>query len=242
VTADDKPDVGAALAAPFPAADVKWKPQSVKGNRALAMAYIDARLVMDRLDAVAGLGNWADKYTLLPDGSVMCDLSVRLDGEWITKADVGSLSEQPDGGDRLKAAFSDALKRAAVKFGIGRYLYRLQAQWADYDPVKKQFTDRPQLPFWAIPESDRQKGQVAAKGGKKASPAADPAEGLSPHVAGLVRTFETCPTLDEYAVAEMEMQRLWVDKATTNRERAAMKAASEASYDRVSASDGGTPF
>jgi hypothetical protein len=39
--------------------------------------------------------------------------------------DVGGPSEQPDEGDRVKAAFSDALKRAAVKFGIGRYLYRL---------------------------------------------------------------------------------------------------------------------
>jgi hypothetical protein len=48
-------------------------------------------------------------------------------------------SEQPDGGDRLKAAFSDALKRAAVKYGVGRYLYRLPSQWVDYDPQRRQF-------------------------------------------------------------------------------------------------------
>ena len=48
--------------------------------------------------------------------------------------DVGAPSEQPDGGDRLKAAFSDALKRAAVKFGIGRYLYRLPQQWVRLRP------------------------------------------------------------------------------------------------------------
>jgi hypothetical protein len=40
----------------------------------------------------------------------------------LTKVDVGGPSEQPDGGDWLKAAFSDALKRAAVKFGVGRHL------------------------------------------------------------------------------------------------------------------------
>src|SRR5262245_23006899 len=125
----------------------------VKNNRALAMAYIDARLIQDRLDGVLGVENWQDKYDILPDGSVMCRLRLKLGGRWITKSDVGSPSEQPDSGDRLKAAFSDALKRAAVKFGIGRYLYRLPAQWVDYDPVKKQLVQLPQLPAFAIPKS-----------------------------------------------------------------------------------------
>ena len=41
------------LAEPFPADVVGWKPQTVKGNRAVACGqYIDARDVMDRLDAV----------------------------------------------------------------------------------------------------------------------------------------------------------------------------------------------
>src|SRR5215470_15583359 len=71
--------------------------------------------------------------------------------EWITKVDVGGPSEQPDGGDRLKAAFSDALKRAAVKFGVGRYLYRLPAQWVDYDAQRKQFVKPPTLPAGAKP-------------------------------------------------------------------------------------------
>ena len=49
----------------------------------------------------------------------------------------------------MKAAFSDALKRAAVKFGVGRYLYRLPAQWLDYDSQKRQFARPPTLPDWA---------------------------------------------------------------------------------------------
>jgi hypothetical protein len=146
----------AALAAPFEPREVKFKPQMVKNNRCLAMAYIDARLIQDRLDEVLGVENWEDAYRILPDGSVMCRLRCKLGDRWITKTDVGSPSEQPDVGDRLKAAFSDALKRAAVKFGIGRYLYRLPASWVDYDPVKKQIVAPPQLPAFAQPKSKPQ--------------------------------------------------------------------------------------
>jgi hypothetical protein len=146
--------IAAALSAPFDPKDIKFKPQMVKQNRALAMAYITSRAVMDRLDEVAGAENWQDSYELLPGGSVVCTLSVSLGGQWVSKVDVGNPSEQPDDGDKVKAAFSDALKRAAVKWGIGRYLYRLPAQWCDYDPVKKQFTSWPQLPAFALPRGE----------------------------------------------------------------------------------------
>lgn len=152
-----------ALTAPFLPTEVKFKPQSVKGNRALALAYIDCRVIQDRLDAVLGVENWMDEYEILADGSVMCRLKLRLNGEWVTKTDVGSPSEQPDSGDRLKAAFSDAMKRAAVKFGIGRYLYRLPAVWCDYDPQKKQFSATPQLPTWAVPKPKSAAAPTPAK-------------------------------------------------------------------------------
>jgi hypothetical protein len=149
---DETKTLMARLAAPFEISKVGWKPQSVKGNRAMALAYIDARDVQDRLDEVLGVENWQDEYQLLPDNSVMCKLKLKVGKKWIQKMDVGSPSEQPDGGDRLKAAFSDALKRAAVKFGIGRYLYRLEATWCDYDPAKRCFTQTPKLPPWALPK------------------------------------------------------------------------------------------
>jgi hypothetical protein len=139
------------LSAPFEAHEVRFKPQKVTGNRALALAYVDARVIQDRLDDVLGVEGWQDEYECLPDGSVVCRLRLRLGGEWVTKMDVGSPSEQPDEHDRLKAAFSDALKRAAVKFGLGRYLYRLPAQWADYDAQKRQFVRTPALPASALP-------------------------------------------------------------------------------------------
>ncbi len=150
--------IAAALAAPFDPREIKFKPQIIKNNRALVMAYIDARLIQDRLDEVLGLENWQDRYDFLPDGSVVCHLRVRLGDRWVTKTDVGSPSDQSDSGDRVKAAVSDALKRAAVKFGIGRYLYRLPAQWCDYDPVKKQLLQTPRLPAFAVPAT-KSKGQ-----------------------------------------------------------------------------------
>ena len=36
--------IAAALAAPFDTAEVKFKPQTVSGNRALAVPFVDARV------------------------------------------------------------------------------------------------------------------------------------------------------------------------------------------------------
>jgi hypothetical protein len=139
------------LAAPFEPSEIEWKAQAVKDNRALAVAYIDARCVEDRLDAVVGPDCWEDEYVLLPDGNVECRLSLWVGGNKRTKTDVGGESEQKDVGDKRKASYSDALKRAAVKWGIGRYLYSLPAQWCDYDPQRKQLKGTPKLPDWALP-------------------------------------------------------------------------------------------
>lgn len=136
------------LALPFDEKEVKFKPQTIKNNRALAIPYVDVRVIQDRLDQVLGVENWQDEFQLLPDGSVLCKLQLKIGDVWITKMDVGSPSEQSDSGDRLKAAVSDALKRAAVKFGIGRYLYRLPPLWVDYDSAKRQFVSPPRLPDW----------------------------------------------------------------------------------------------
>jgi hypothetical protein len=151
--AADVARIAAALAAPFNPSEVRFKPGAVSGNRALALAFIDARVIRDRLDSVLGVGGWQDSYRVLPSGAVMCRLRCRIGGEWVSRTDVGGPSEQPDAGDRVKAAFSDALKRAAVKFGVGRYLYRLPAQWCDWDAQRRQFVKPPMLPPWALPAS-----------------------------------------------------------------------------------------
>lgn len=182
------------LAAYFPLDAVSFKPQAVKGNRAMAVAYLNARDMMDRFDAVLGVENWQDDYTPLPDGNVICALSIRINGEWIRKVDVGNPSEQPDAGDRLKAAFSDALKRVAVKFGVGRYLYSLPNVWCDYDPVKRAFVTQPQIPAWALPAAPARPPAAkppAAKPAPAAKPDAPPAK-PGPTVEDLTALSEAC--------------------------------------------------
>jgi hypothetical protein len=148
---DQVSHIAGALGALFQPSEVKFKPAVISGNRALALAYVDVRAVQNRLDEVCGVAGWQDSYRVLPDGAVICRLRLKIGEQWVTKVDVGSPSGQPDNGDRTKAAFSDALKRAAVKFGVGRYLYRLPRQWCDYDPQKREFVRVPALPAWAVP-------------------------------------------------------------------------------------------
>ena len=115
----------------------------------------------------------------------MCRLRLKLGKRWITKMDVGSPSEQPDGGDRMKAAFSDALGRCRQVWDR-RDLYRLKADWWDYDPVKKQFSQQPKLPTSALPEAAQTKiaPRPAAKPemtGTSRMPAKLPANGEELH-------------------------------------------------------------
>jgi hypothetical protein len=175
-------EIARALAAPFAPEEVRFKPAVVSGNRALALAYVDARAIQDRLDAVLGVMGWQDSYKCLEDGSVVCRLRLRLGDEWVSKMDVGSPSEQPDGGDRLKAAFSDSLKRAAVKFGLGRYLYRLPQQWVDYDPKRRQFARQPTLPAFALPAKKEAAQPEAAA--PAAAPEPTPSKAAPPRKAG----------------------------------------------------------
>lgn len=146
------PQIQAHLAAYFPIETVQWKAQATTKDktRAMAVAYIDARDVMDRLDAAAGVAGWSDTYRVVTVGdetAVECTLTVL----GISKTDVGTIG---DSGDAAKGAYSDALKRAAVKFGVGRYLYSIPKQWVDYDDQKKQFKGTPVLPKWAIPTGE----------------------------------------------------------------------------------------
>ena len=113
------PDLFAALAASFDDREVRSRSQ---GGRQLS--YITARTAMNRLDSVLGPENWWDEY-LPGEHSVICKLTVRLpDGSTLTKSDAGGYAGMADQGDDDKSGFSDAFKRAAVKFGVGRYLYR----------------------------------------------------------------------------------------------------------------------
>lgn len=133
---------------PFPVKRISWRVGSTNldKTKGIALAYIDARDVMGRLDDVFGMDGWSDSYTETPSGRLVCTLSVLIDGKWINKSD-GAGDTQVEG---EKGAISDAFKRAAVKFGIGRYLYELPNTWVDLE--NKRIKNPPQLPGWATPE------------------------------------------------------------------------------------------
>lgn len=114
----DHIELFAALAAPFRAEEVRTRPQGTR-----QIKYVTARTVMNRLDEVLGPAGWWDDYAVF-EHSVVCRLTIKLpDGTTLTKCDAGGAAGMADQGDDDKSMFSDALKRAAVRFGVGRYLY-----------------------------------------------------------------------------------------------------------------------
>ena len=113
------PELFASLAAPFEEYEIKARSQSGR-----VLHYVTARTVMNRFDNVVGPENWWDEYEA-GENSVLCRLTIRLpDGTTLTKADAGGYAGMSDSGDDDKSGYSDAFKRAAVKFGVARYLYR----------------------------------------------------------------------------------------------------------------------
>ena len=132
----------AALAAPFPAEAVSWRigtsnkkkrqketgDNFAKATKGIALAYIDARDVMDRLDAVCGPGGWQCQYPHA-NGKTVCAIGIKVGDDWVWKADGAGDSDI----EAEKGALSDAFKRAAVRWGIGRYLYHIASPWVDLD-------------------------------------------------------------------------------------------------------------
>ena len=124
------------LKAPFDPRKISWRVGSTTQDkkRGMAMAYIDARDVMDRLDEVCTPGGWQCHYPHA-NGKTVCEIGVKVDGEWIWKADgAGDTDFEAE-----KGALSDAFKRAAVRWGVGRYLYDVAASWVEIEPAGKSF-------------------------------------------------------------------------------------------------------
>jgi hypothetical protein len=130
--------------------EVEFLPRAQSGGKAMALPYIDARNVMRRLDQVVGPGNWSFDFDLLSGDGKM--VRGRLTVLGVTKCDAGEGGSEDE---VLKSAVSDALKRAAVHFGIGRYLYHLPRVWAPFDAQKRRFTEPPQISRAAIDHAVR---------------------------------------------------------------------------------------
>lgn len=112
---DSFKDAAPHLRRPFTAAAIKFKVQATwpkqQPTGGLIVCYIDARLAVERLNLIVP-HLWSDHYEPTASGMMWCHLTV--DG--ITRSDVGSDQQG-------KGLVSDALKRAAVKFGVGVSLY-----------------------------------------------------------------------------------------------------------------------
>lgn len=125
------------LAEPFPPDKVSWRVARVVNDdgergKAQVLAYIDARDVMERLDYIMGIEGWQCRYSHTQTKTV-CDIGLKLGGEWVWKSDgAGDTDVEAE-----KGALSDAFKRAAVRWGIGRYLYTLGNSYAEVEKKGK---------------------------------------------------------------------------------------------------------
>lgn len=156
-------DILKELQKPFTEEDIEWRVQRAvstsKGNKAVVLAYVTNRAIMNRLDKVFGPGGWKNEFIQWRSTGVLCGISVKIEGEWVTKWD----GAEETNIEAVKGGFSGSMKRAAVQWGIGRYLYDLDEVWVDvkergqnYINDKKAnvkgYWDNPILPSWALPK------------------------------------------------------------------------------------------
>lgn len=131
-----------ALSAPFPSKAIHFRVGATTKDKqsGIALAYIDARDAMERLDAVVGPGNWQRRYPWSNAPRLYCEVGIRIGGDWVFKGDgAGDTDVEAD-----KGAFSDAFKRACVNWGIARYLYDMPNAWFPLAPAGRSYKfDKP---------------------------------------------------------------------------------------------------
>ncbi len=153
----------AKLAAPFDPADIEWRLGNVSSEqkKGKALCYIDARTVANRLDEVCGPAGWQCRYPhagqktvceigircIVPGGGNGVSLGAGGTPEWIWKADGAGDSDI----EAEKGALSDAFKRAAVRWQIGRYLYDIKSPWVE---VEQAGNTRQGKPAWKIRQAE----------------------------------------------------------------------------------------
>ncbi len=144
----------------FPAEDVEWKPITIskKTGKGLAAAYITNRAIMDRLDDVVGPENWRNEFTTGPGGGILCGISIRIGNEWVTKWDGAENTDI----EPVKGGLSNAMRRAAVQWGIGRYLYDLPQQWVPVDE-RGRFVQPPRIAPQFLPSRSHDGAETAVQ-------------------------------------------------------------------------------
>lgn len=146
-----------ALQKPFAIEDIEFRVGSTSADKSkgIALAYLTNRAIMKRLDDIFGPFGWKNEYREWKGNSQLCGISIKYEGEWITKWDGADDSAT----EAIKGGLSDAMKRAAVQWGIGRYLYQLDQMWVPLKPQGRShvMVNEPRLPQWALPEGYEQK-------------------------------------------------------------------------------------
>ena len=133
------------LREPFSKDELEFRVGATNSDKTmgLALAYVQARAIQNRLDDLFGVNGWTTRYKEVGAGFI-CSLSVKINDEWITKEDGAPMTDF----ESIKGGISNAFKRVAASgFGIGRYLYEFKKSWY---PVKLQgrnyiFTIEPKL-------------------------------------------------------------------------------------------------
>jgi len=133
------------LTAPVTIHEVEWRlqQQTKDGQKIIVVPYITNRCVMQRFDEQFGWAGWQNEIKEI-EGGFLCTITAVLPGgEIVRKTDGASRT----GIEPVKGGISDAMKRAAVQFGLGRSLY-------DFPRVMIQTTDK-YIPDWATPLLDK---------------------------------------------------------------------------------------
>ena len=140
------------LRAPFPKEKLGVKVQTLNKDktRAMLVLYLQHTDVKDRLEEVDP--SWSMEVLSEERFNDLFYVRVRLTLKGISRENVG------DGFDP-KAAYSDALKRAGMLFGVGRYLYDSTTVWVDYSEPRDRYRQ------WEI--KDYEKSQANDSGSPK---------------------------------------------------------------------------
>ena len=100
--------------------EIEIRVGTVSQSGASLLLYQDARCAMDILDETVGCGNWQRIHREIK-GNMYCAIGIWDENkkQWIWKWDCGVESNT----EKEKGESSDAYKRSAVNWGIGRELY-----------------------------------------------------------------------------------------------------------------------
>ncbi|ERT68304.1 hypothetical protein HMPREF0202_01692 [Cetobacterium somerae ATCC BAA-474] len=125
-------------------------------TKGLALAYIQARAIQNRLDEVVGIENWKVSYKEI-NGGFIAKLELKINNEWIAKEDGSGVTDY----EAIKGGISCAFKRVASVWGIGRYLYEVEGQWLPIEQRGKSYI------FKETPKLNKQQKDSSVEESKK---------------------------------------------------------------------------